>query len=550
MLSILERHTGIIDTNLLWGGDIIIIRTLDCTLRDGGYINNWHFGRSKAINIVKKLETAGVDIIEVGFLDENFKTNVDSTVFNSIADLNRFITECKVNPNTNIVAMIMHGSFNVDDLPESDGILKGIRYCFKKDYVQEALEICRKIADKKYDVYLQPASLTDYSDLDLMELVNKANQLDIKAFYIVDTYGLMRREQVVRYFYIIDNNLRREVPIGFHSHNNLQLSFSNSQALIDICKYRKLYIDSSVFGMGRGAGNLCTELLIQYINDNIVKKYDLIPILEIMDECIMPIYSVRPWGYAVPYYIAATNDCHPNYATYLVDKQTLCIRDINAIIKSVPKECRHKYDQMLISKLYTQYQQCIIDDSSEQEKLRELCAGRKVLIVAPGKSVSTHLEEIKDYIIDNSPVVFVVNHVPDAFRFDRIFVANTKRYNEIIDMHCDISEKMICTSNIRANHSFCTVNYSSYLNDDDDISDNSGLMLINLLIKAGVNYFGLAGFDGYSSDSQNYYSDRMSDSVEYQKREQTNMAITSYFSRIQKNISLDFVTPSKYRREE
>lgn len=520
---------------------------LDCTLRDGGYINNWHFGRAKAVNIVRKLESAGVDIIEVGFLDQKFASSDDHTVFNSVDDMNRFISECNIDPDTNVVAMIMHGSFNVDDLPEANGILKGIRYCFKKEFVCEALEMCRKIAEKKYDVYLQPASLTDYSDLDIIDLVNRANKLEIKAFYIVDTYGLMRREQVVRYFYIIDNNLASGVPIGFHSHNNLQLSFSNSQALIDICKHRELYIDSSIFGMGRGAGNLCTELLIQYINENIQSKYDLIPILETMDESIMPIYSVRPWGYAAPYYIAAINDCHPNYATYLVDRQTLCIRDINSIIKSIPREYRHKYDQILISELYNQYQQCSIDDSDVLENLSRLCLEKKVLIIAPGKSVSTHSEMINNFIISNSPIVFAVNHIPDSVRFDRVFVANSKRFKEIIASGQELADKMICTSNIKENDHFCAVNYSSYLNDDDAISDNSGLMLINLLIKAGVNDFVLAGFDGYSSDSQNYFSDSLSDSVEYQKRELTNAAVTTYFSKLRKSTSVTFLTPSKYR---
>lgn len=523
-----------------------MIRTLDCTLRDGGYINNWHFGHRNALNIIKKLESAGVDIIEVGFLDSYFDSSVDYTVFNSVNQLNSFMSACGINANTNIVAMIMHGKFDVESLPKAQGALKGIRYCFKKDYAYEALKICCRIAEKGYDVYLQPASLTDYTDLDIIDLVNSANELDIAAFYIVDTYGLMRREQVVRYFYIIDNNLKNGIPIGFHSHNNLQLSFSNSQALIDICRKRDLYIDSSVFGMGRGAGNLCTELMIQYINDNVENKYDLIPILEIMDECIMPIYSIRPWGYSAPYYIAAINDCHPNYATYLVDKQTLCIRDIGAIIKSIPKEFRHTYDQKLISDLYKKYQLYTVDDSLVLNDLEQMCSNRKVLIIAPGKSVSTHMADICGFIAEHKPVVFAVNHVPVSFGYDKVFVASTRRYNEIIASQQELSKKLICTSNIKNNTVFCTVNYSSYLNNDEAILDNSGLMLINLLLKIGVNDFVLAGFDGYSFDAQNYFSGRLSDSVEYQKREQVNSAIADYFSRLRKSVNVSFLTPTKY----
>lgn len=525
------------------------ISILDCTLRDGGYINQWEFGKKCVINTLKKLSDANIEIIEAGFLDDTKgKYSENITLFKDIEAAEKMIEP----QNNNYVLMIMHGKYNADRLPlYSGGKIKGIRYCFKKDVIDEALTVCRKISEKGYDVYLQPASLTDYSDRDIIGLVEKANALKISAFYMVDTYGLMRKDEVIRYFYIIDNNLRKDVPIGFHSHNNLQLSFSNAQALIELNRNRELYIDSSVFGMGRGAGNLCTELLTQYINENIEDKYGIIPILEIMDEYIMPIYNLHTWGYSAPYYIAAINSCHPNYATWLIGKQSICVRDINAIIKSIPSEKQHVYDEELINKLYLQYQQRSIDDTAVVEKISALCKDRSVLVLAPGKSLLTMQKAIDEYIAKNDPVIFAINHMPTRYRCDKVFISNLKRFRGIDDAVKKLKDKLIFTSNITDDGAYDLVNYSEYLVNDTAISDNSGLMMINVLRKAGVNEVSLAGYDGFRYDENtNYFDSRMINNVQYEKQKQINNAIIGYFKKIRKTMEINFITPTIYDGEE
>lgn len=180
--------------------------------------------------------------------------------------------------------------------------------------------------------------------------------------------------------------------------------------------------------MGRGACNLCTELMTQYINENVEHKYNLIPILEAMDEYIMPIYLKHLWGYSAPYYIAAINDCHPNYASYLINRQTLCIKDINNIIKSIPDNKKNLFDKKLINSLYLEFQSHNIDDSTAIGAVSELCRSRKVLVLAPGKSLLTFRFEIDKYIAEENPIVFSINHIPKFHRFDKVFVSNLKRF--------------------------------------------------------------------------------------------------------------------------
>ena len=99
--------------------------------------------------------------------------------------------------------------------------------------------------------------------------------------------------------------------------------------------------------MGRGAGNIQTEQLTKYFNDNYLKKYSILPILKLIDEIINPIYNKSPWGYSVPYYIAASNHCHPNYAKFLSNKN-FDVEKIDAILKEIPQSKKLNYDETFI----------------------------------------------------------------------------------------------------------------------------------------------------------------------------------------------------------
>ena len=197
----------------------------------------------------------------------------------------------------------------------------------------------------------------------------------------------MYRNDVSHRFYVIDKNMKPGIHIGFHGHNNLQLAFSNAQILGKIQTKRTLILDASVYGMGRGAGNLPTELITQYINRNIASRYDVSMVMGIYDEYIAPIRKKYEWGYTMPYHIAASHVCHPNYATYLINRQTLTMQDIEKIIQSIPPKHKVLYDQKLIKQLYDQFQSRQIDDSAAVAEISRLIQGRKNLLLAPGKSL-------------------------------------------------------------------------------------------------------------------------------------------------------------------
>jgi 4-hydroxy 2-oxovalerate aldolase len=526
------------------------VKILDCTLRDGGYINDWKFGERTIKKIISKLSQSHIDIIECGFI-ENVNFDRNKTLFNCIEKIREYI-EPK-NKNVTYVGMIAQPYIPIDKITHCDGnSIDGIRVTFHENEIEEALDYGEKLMDKGYKVFIQPVGTTSYTDVNLLELIRKVNNLKPYAFYLVDTLGIMYKNELLRMFHLLDNNLEKSISIGFHSHNNLQLSFSNAQELLMLHTKRNIIIDSSVFGMGRGAGNLCTELLTNYINDNIEETYDTVPLLEIVDEHLSNIFTEQKWGYSIPYYIAAVNKCHPNYASYLMNKQTITVKVINSILKKLPMEKRDVYYKDFIEDLYVNYQINFVNDSEDKVTIKKLIGNKIILIIAPGKSIRTQAERIKNFINENNPFVFSVNFIPESFNIDAMFISNLKRFNSITDVITEKSDTttLITTSNITNSkeYSSLVVNYPDLLIDSPPINDNSGLMLIKLLKQLCKDEVYLAGFDGFSlNKSHNYFSTEIINNAEIKELIKNNESITNYLNLINKYMKIYFVTDSVYR---
>lgn len=523
------------------------LSVLDCTLRDGGYINHFNFGEKTICHIIEKLTEANIDIIECGFLKSG-KTDRNHSLYGSVSAIDKYFN--KKSCNQLYVAMIAYGDITISEIddykPES---IDGIRLTFHQKDMQDALEFAVHLMQKGYKVFIQPVGTVTYTDKELLYLVEMVNKIKPYAFYLVDTLGTMYKNDLLRMFYLIDNNLYKEIIVGFHSHNNLQLSFSNAQELLSIHTERKIIIDTSVLGMGRGAGNLCTELLTQYINENIERRYEITPILEIIDSDISAILKKMPWGYSVPYYLASINKCHPSYATYLIDKQTITMMQISNIIKQIAPEKASLFDEQYIEKLYTNYLRNNIDDKIALEKIAQLYDGKTVLILAPGKSLIEESEYLRGYISSKKPYIISVNFIPTNININTLFISNNKRFENIEDvLKSDIAKYTICTSNIvNYSESMLVVNYADYLNEENIISDNAGLMCINLLLKTGCRDIALAGFDGFSSNrGSNYYTSEMENDIGDDRILKMNKAITEKLKMLKRYINVHSVTKSLY----
>lgn len=533
------------------------VKLLDCTLRDGGFINDWEFGHDDIINIFERSVSAGTDIIEVGFLDERRAFDRNRTIMPDTAAVNEIFKGVD-RGNSMLVGMIDYGTCEADRVcDEADSILDGIRVIFKKKNRFEALSYIGALKEKGYKMFVQPVSITSYSDEEMADLVERVNELKPYAMSMVDTYGLLHQGNLLHYFEIMDAHLDREISIGYHAHNNFQLGYSNSLALMEKDTDRALVVDGSAFGMGKGAGNAPLELLAMYANDHLGGKYDINQILEMIDVNIMKIYLKSPWGYSVKYYLAASNDCHPNYVQHLMQKRTLSIKSVNEILAMIAPQEKLAYNKDHIEALYRKYQYQEIRDEDSIERLKSELAGRKILVLGPGKSMQKQKTDIQAYIAKYKPTVITINYEPQDFYTDYIFLSNAKRYvglaNRLQRQGQADSAKIIATSNVtKASGSFdYTIDYSSLIDPDFEIIDSSLLMLLKLLRKLGVREAALAGFDGYSSaEGENYFNVAMEYAFVKDYADKLNAYTKKALDAMKEEIRIFFVTESKYNQPE
>lgn len=322
------------------------IKILDCTLRDGGYIINWEFGEKTILSILNNLADSGIDYIECGFLKET-SFNPEKTFFSSISQLEKLIL-----PNQNYTLMVNFGEYSIQNFEQCKNKNIKIRVAFKKHNQNNALEYISKLKKLDWDVIANPMSTNTYSKSELSILIEEINKINPFGLSIVDTLGNMYEKEVIEIFDFIHNLLNPEIALGFHSHNSMQLSFSNTKALLKMNAKRDIIIDSCAYGMGRGAGNLCSELITKYLNDYYNCNYKILPILKTIDNDLKPFYNKKPWGYSTPYYITAIHGCHPNYAGYLVE-QKFSDEDIDKIIKQIPEDKKLIFDKSYIENKVT-----------------------------------------------------------------------------------------------------------------------------------------------------------------------------------------------------
>lgn len=517
-------------------------KILDCTLRDGGYINNWKFGERVIKNIISNLEEARIDIIECGFI-RKVGADIDSSVYSSMQQFAKVISPKK--KNTLYAVMIEYHNHVEDLIPYYDGLGADIiRITFRRKEWKEAKHTVIELIEKGYHVCVQPVGTATYDDEELLNLIKDVNKIKPYAFYLVDTLGMMYRHDMRRFFYLIDNNLSRDISVGFHSHNNLQMSFANAQEMIRLANRRNIIIDSSCYGMGRGVGNLATELLADYINNTIGQNYSLMPILNIVDKYLMPIYAEQRWGYDLPYFIAATVKCHPNYAAYLMKKETIGIEKIEKILNLIPTSERNEYNEVLIEKLYLDFQECDFNDDMSYAKLKQLIGDREVIILGSGASI-----KIKEYVkvikeLSEKRFLISTNFISKMFQEDALFISNDKRIHTV-DLELVSTKLMTSNLNLDINNAMI-FNYTYLLGEGND-SDNAGAMLIRILKNVGVKKIYLAGFDGFDVDILNNYAvNEFRRAMDYDTVLKKNSDISKQLKIALMGVEYEFITPTKY----
>jgi 4-hydroxy 2-oxovalerate aldolase len=524
---------------------------LDCTLRDGGYINDWDFGLGSIQSIISRLDCAGVDIIEVGFIDESRAYDENRAIFpdtKSILPVFQNIAK----PKASVIGMINYGTCGIDKISDrSESCLDGIRLIFKKKDQDGAIEFLKQIGGKGYKMFANPVSITGYSEEETLALIEKINKIKPYAVSVVDTYGLMHSKELLSYFDIFDQNLEKDIILGYHAHNNFQMAYANSIILMNRDIGRAISIDGTLYGMGRGAGNACTELLAMYMNEFRGRNFNIHQIQEAIDIDILKEYDKNPWGYNFECYIAAQNDCLPFHAQYLLGKKTLSVKAVCEILQRIDADKKLAYDKDHVEKIYNEYQERFCDDTLAVELLTREFSGKKILLLGPGKTLQDNFAAINDFVRENKPAIVSINFLNESLPIDYVFMGNAKRYSQFFHKiyEEDRNVKIICTSNItEAGRKIdFTVNYSSLLADDPVIRENPLVMFLKLLKNIGINEVWMAGFDGYVNDnSVNYYGEYVKFLYCQDDVVLRNEAIKKELQGFSRSMRISSLTPTRY----
>ncbi len=528
---------------------------LDCTLRDGGRIIDCQFGEDEISGIIRNMEGSNIDIIEVGFIRDGRKKEyvAGSTFFTDVRQIQKYLGPRN---NTIYTAFIDYGMCDIDNLGEYDGkSVDGIRFGFtKENYETKRDDIIRWaniIKNKGYKLFIQGVNTLNYSDYELLDLVQLVNELKPYSFGIVDTYGAMYISDIDRLYSLVDNNLMSDICINFHSHNNYQMSFALAQEVIKLHMdnpSRKIIIDGTLYGMGKVAGNLNIELIADFLNRKMHADYEMDVLLDCIDDYIFEYRMKYDWGYSISSLMAGIYKSHPNNVMYLTEKFRLSSKDIGKILHMLTPAERQKYDYDKVKELYSLYCGENIDDRDSVRKLSMLFSQRNILVLVPGSSINSSSDTINELIDRENPVVISVNFYAD-YKDAYAFFGNKKKYiNALSD-----DKRTIVTSNIEAKESGAiAVNYQTLINRNHKLFDNSTCMLLNLLKKTGFRKLYFVGFDGFSDEKEDNFMSKSFQNYRHKDLDfhEINTDIASMIDEFANAVpekTITFVTPTYYK---
>lgn len=337
------------------------ISLLDCTLRDGGQgleflnlsnIANPVFTESERSQIAKKITESDIDIVELGCIVESMDDKSKFAIYQSVEEISKKIPEYH-HEGQLFVGLFIGPDIDINKIPEHrEGLVDGLRVILRYSELQKSLDFCAALAQKGYKTFIQPMLTMRFSDSELEMLTKAANDMGAYALYYVDSFGYMDVDDINRLYNFYDARLNPDIKIGFHAHNNMQLAYENVKSfLMHAGKGRDLIVDSCASGMGQGAGNMQTELIVPYMNTNFGTNYELNRVLDVCD--ILEKFKSEEtelWGYTPARAVSAIHKAAYKYTVTMKTRLGMSLADINDVFKVMSNELKHRYTEENLKK--------------------------------------------------------------------------------------------------------------------------------------------------------------------------------------------------------
>ena len=381
------------------------LTVLDCTLRDGGYYNNWQFNLKDANNYLKQVYSSGIDVVEIGFYFFEKDKNYGDFAFVDKKILKKIIKS----KNTELAVMI-NGS---DFLKIKGNYISALNKVFKKKkldfsiiriatHYRDVFKLIKFIKHLKYLGYKICLNLMQINSVKTIELKKCLNKLrlsqSVDVFYFADSFGNLNPKKIKKICKIIRENWHKE--IGIHSHDNCGAALKNS---IQAYKSGATWIDGTIQGMGRGAGNVKTESLLQYFSN---QKYNVKSISNVSKNYFSNLKKKYKWGKSNYYKVAAKFSIHPSYIQMLQADNRYTKKEILGLINSLKKTKATSFDPKKLEKSF-------IENKSVKGKWNASgwCSNKSVLIIGQGPSLKNkkNINKIKNFILKTKCIVIGIN---------------------------------------------------------------------------------------------------------------------------------------------
>ena len=421
-------------------------KILDCTIRDGGYLNDWHFDLKLVRELYRAHSKSGVDFVEIGFrsTDKYFDPKKYGpwrfTPEQLVSDVVKGISGPAVS------LMVDFGKVDLEDIPaRKDSIASMYRVAVHKDNVIPAIELCNAIADRGYMASIQLMGIVNYTEDDFNQILGSLKDSKIDYVYFADSYGSLLPSDIRG---ILDRLSITEKKIGFHAHNNLQLAFANTLEAInngvDI-------VDGTVYGIGRGAGNLPIEILLSYLEKTTVKNtYNTLPVLDIVDRYMLDFHKDLKWGYDLSYMLSGMFEVHPYYSKTMVDYREYSIEDILRTLETVKEMKPVGFKKPLLDSIIqsgfvgiptaekdgkSDFDSIPLQSLSEFGQVSYLNrhSGKDCLVIATGPTLKVEKEQIEKFIKKYDPIIIGANYLGGLFVPHYHAFGNKKRFIDYID---------------------------------------------------------------------------------------------------------------------
>jgi 4-hydroxy 2-oxovalerate aldolase len=287
------------------------VKLIDCTIRDGGLINNFRFQDDMVRSVYSTCNKAGIDYMEIGYKasEEYFSYNeFGKWKFCKEEDIKRILGEEK--SNTKLSVMLDVGRTNMKDiLPVEKSMIDMVRVAAYINQIEEAIEMIKVLSNRGYKTSLNLMAVSKVNEVDLENMLRLVSNSEVNVVCIVDSFGALYTDDIkdLTYKYMKYLNVQGK-QVGIHAHNNRQMACANT---IEAIKCGATYVDATMAGLGRGAGNCNMELILGYLNYD---KSSIKQVIKCIQEYIIPLKEKVKWGPDMAYMLTGQYNVHPRSA--------------------------------------------------------------------------------------------------------------------------------------------------------------------------------------------------------------------------------------------